>query len=44
MAKIQFLGEVALSIPLDRNAIFEPKSVSKHQRMSEQIEQSIIGM
>lgn len=42
--KSETLGDVLLSIPRDRNASFEPKLIPKHQRMSEQIEQSIIGM
>lgn len=42
--KSETLGDVVLSIPRDRNASFEPKLIPKHQRMSEQIEQSIIGM
>jgi putative transposase len=42
--KSETLGDVVLSIPRDRNSSFEPKLIPKHQRMSEQIEQSIIGM
>lgn len=42
--KSESLGDVVLSIPRDRNSSFEPKLIPKHQRMSEQIEQSIIGM
>lgn len=42
--KSETLGDVVLSIPRDRNASFEPRLIPKHQRMSEQIEQSIIGM
>lgn len=42
--KSETLGDVVLSIPRDRNASFEPKLIPKHQRMSEQIEKSIIGM
>ena len=42
--KSESLGDVVLSIPRDRNSSFEPKLVPKHQRMSEQLEQSIIGM
>lgn len=38
------LGDLVLSIPRDHNSSFEPKLIPKHQRMSEQIEQSIIGM
>lgn len=42
--KSESLGDVVLSIPRDRNSSFEPKLIPKHQRMSEQIEQSIVGM
>jgi putative transposase len=42
--KSEQLGDVLLSIPRDRNATFEPQLIPKHQRMSDQIEQSIIGM
>ncbi|EDM34041.1 hypothetical protein PBAL39_07055 [Pedobacter sp. BAL39] len=42
--KSETLGDVVLSIPRDRNASFEPRLIPKQQRMSEQIEQSIIGM
>ena len=42
--KSESLGDLVLSIPRDRNSSFEPKLIPKHQRMSEQIEQSIIGM
>lgn len=42
--KSEKLSDVLLSIPRDRNATFEPQLIPKHQRMSDQIEQSIIGM
>jgi len=42
--KTESLGDVVLSIPRDRNSTFEPKLVPKHQRMSDRIEQSIVGM
>lgn len=42
--KSESLGDLVLSIPRDHNSSFEPKLIPKHQRMSEQIEQSIIGM
>ena len=42
--KSESLGDVLLSIPRDRNSTFEPQLIPKHQRMSDQIEQSIIGM
>lgn len=42
--KSEKLGDMVLSIPRDRNADFTPKLIPKHQRMSDQIEQNIIGM
>jgi transposase-like protein len=42
--KSETVGDMVLSIPRDRNSTFEPKLIPKHKRMSEQIEQSIIGM
>ncbi|RYE23798.1 MAG: IS256 family transposase [Sphingobacteriaceae bacterium] len=42
--KSETVGDLVLSIPRDRNSTFEPKLIPKHKRMSEQIEQSIIGM
>ena len=42
--KSESLGDLALSIPRDRNSSFEPQLVPKHQRMSSKIEETIIGM
>jgi len=42
--KTESLGDMVLNIPRDRNASFEPRLVPKHQRMSEKIEEVIIGM
>lgn len=38
------IGEVEVEIPRDRNSSFEPVIVPKHKRMSEKIEDVIIGM
>jgi len=42
--KSESLGDLALSIPRDRNSSFEPQLIPKHQRMSSKIEETIIGM
>lgn len=42
--KTTSLGDMVLSIPRDRNAEFAPKLIPKGQRMSDQLEESIIGM
>lgn len=42
--KSESVGDLLLSIPRDRNSTFEPQLIPKHQRMSDKIEQSIIGM
>ena len=42
--KSESLGDMVLNIPRDRNASFEPKLVPKHQRMSEKVEEVIIGL
>lgn len=42
--KTESLGDVVLSIPRDRNSEFEPKLIAKGQRMSEKLEEAIIGM
>jgi transposase-like protein len=42
--KTESLGDMVLNIPRDRNATFEPKLVPKHQRMSDKIEEVIVGM
>ena len=38
------LGDMALNIPRDRNSEFEPWQIPKHERMSDKIEDAIIGM
>ncbi len=42
--KTESLGNMALNIPRDRQSTFEPQLIPKHQRMSDKIEQAIIGM
>lgn len=42
--KTRSLGDVVLNIPRDRNSDFQPQLVPKGQRMSDQLEESIIGM
>jgi putative transposase len=42
--KTDSLGDVVLNIPRDRKSTFEPKLVPKHERMSDKIEQVIVGM
>jgi len=42
--KTDSLGDLVLSIPRDRNGEFSPQLIPKGQRMSEQLEESIIGM
>lgn len=42
--KSETLGDMVLSIPRDRKSTFEPQLIPKHQRMSDKIEQVIIGM
>lgn len=42
--KTASLGDLVLSIPRDRNGEYEPQLVPKGQRMSDQLEESIIGM
>ena len=42
--KSESLGDMVLNIPRDRQATFEPQLIPKHQRMSDKIEQAIIGM
>lgn len=42
--KTESLGDMVLNIPRDRQSTFEPKLVPKHERMSDKIEQVIIGM
>jgi len=42
--KSESLGDMVLNIPRDRNASFEPQLIPKHQRMSDKIEETIIGL
>lgn len=42
--KTESLGDVVLNIPRDRNSSFSPLVIPKHQRMSEKIEETIIGL
>ena len=42
--KSSSVGDLALSIPRDRNGTFEPGLIPKHSRMSEKLEDAIIGM
>jgi putative transposase len=42
--KTESLGDMVLNIPRDRNAEFSPQLVPKGHRMSEGLEESIIGM
>jgi putative transposase len=38
------IGDIALSVPRDRNSSFQPQFVPKHQRMIDNIEDVIIGL
>lgn len=42
--KTQSLGDMVLNIPRDRNSDFDPQLIPKGQRMSDKLEESIIGM
>ena len=42
--KTESLGDVVLNIPRDRNSEFEPQFIPKGSRMSEKLEEAIIGM
>lgn len=42
--KTESLGDIVLSIPRDRKSEYEPQLIPKGQRMSDQLEQAIIGM
>lgn len=42
--KTDSLGDMVLNIPRDRNAEFSPQLISKGQRMSDRLEEAIIGM
>src|SRR5580658_636306 len=38
------IGDIALSVPRDRQSTFEPQFVPKHQRMIDKVEDVIIGL
>jgi putative transposase len=42
--KTESLGDLVLNIPRDRNSEFDPVLIPKGQRMSDKLEESIIGM
>jgi transposase-like protein len=42
--KTESLGDLVLNIPRDRNGEFEPNIIPKGQRMSDKLEDSILGM
>ena len=42
--KTESLGDMVLNIPRDRNAEFSPQLIPKGQRMSDKLEEAIIGM
>lgn len=42
--KTDSLGDMVLNIPRDRNSEFEPQLIPKGQRMSDKLEEAIIGM
>lgn len=42
--KTESLGDMILSIPRDRNSEFAPRLIPKGQRMSDKLEEAIIGM
>lgn len=42
--KTDSLGDLVLNIPRDRNSDFEPQLIPKGSRMSDKLEESIIGM
>lgn len=42
--KTESIGDLVLSIPRDRNGSFEPGIIPKHSRMSEKLEDAILGM
>lgn len=42
--KTESIGDMVLNIPRDRKSSFEPQLIPKHERMSDKIEQAIIGM
>lgn len=42
--KTDSLGDIVLNIPRDRNSEFEPQLIPKGQRMSDKLEEAILGM
>lgn len=42
--KTESLGDMVLNIPRDRNCDFDPQLIPKGQRMSDKLEEAIIGM
>ena len=42
--KTETLGDLVLNIPRDRKSDFEPQLIPKGQRMSDKLEEAIIGM
>lgn len=42
--KTESIGDMVLNIPRDRKSSFVPQLIPKHERMSDKIEQAIIGM
>src|SRR5438309_7655272 len=42
--KTESLGDLVLNIPRDRKSDFEPQLIPKGQRMSDKLEEAIIGM
>lgn len=42
--KTESLGDMVLNIPRDRNAEYSPRLIPKGQRMSDKLEEAIIGM
>lgn len=42
--KTESVGDLALSIPRDRNGSFEPGLIPKHSRMTDKLEDAIVGM
>lgn len=42
--KTESVGDLALSIPRDRNGSFEPGLIPKHSRMTDRLEDAIVGM
>ena len=42
--KTESLGDMVLNIPRDRNSEFDPQLIPKGSRMSDKLEQAIVGM